>query len=393
MLRSSLLLSLAGLAAIPLFVGPGCADAARPLISELRASSVTVAPSGSGDSRPIAVTYVLSRPATIHAFLLSGPGERYYLRREEPRPVPGQHSLSFDGSYAADLEKGERRVVPDGSYQLVVEARDESGRQERSSTSVVVRDADTEPPAIQGLTLHPAAISPNSDGVDDTLVVSYRTTEPATTSLYLLSDSGKRYLLAREEGRRAGERSASWDGQVGSRLLPAGDYEVLVEARDAAGNVAVASEHLRVDSAAVPDARLLAVSFEPRRLLPGGIVRVEMRVKNTGTTALRSQGPAPGYSYSTRESFSTIDGGIHLGSRGGWRVGVDWSSVPDVLGSRYPFRWGFGKDLLPGEEVDVIGYIRVEHQEPRIWLHAGLIQEQVRYWDDGTGRTAIEIGY
>lgn len=393
MLRSSLLLPLTGLAAVLLSVGSGCAEGSRPLLSELRPSSATVAPSGSGDSSPIAVAYVLSRPATISAYLLSSSGERHYLRREEPRPVAGQYSLSFDGSYAPNLEEGERRVLPNGSYQLVIEARDGSGLQERSSTSVVIRGADTEPPAIQGLTLHPAAISPNSDGIDDTLRVSYRTTKRATVSLYLLSDSGKRYLLAREEGRPAGEHSANWDGQAGNRLLPSGDYRMFVEARDAAGNVAVASAPLRIDSAAVPDVRLLAVSFEPRRLLLGGIVRVEMRVKNTGTTVLRSQGPAPGYTYSSQESFGTIEGGIHRESQGCWRVGVDWSTGPDVLGSRYPFRWGFGKDLQPGEEANVVGYLRVEHTKPRIWLHAGLIQEQVRYWDDGVGRTAIEIGY
>ena len=41
----------------------------------------------------------------------------------------------------------------------------------------------------------------------------------------------------------------------------------------------------------------------------------------------------------------------------------------------------------------MVGYIRIDHKYPRIWLHAGLVQEQVRYWDNEVGQTIIEIGY
>ena len=34
-----------------------------------------------------------------------------------------------------------------------------------------------------------------------------------------------------------------------------------------------------------------------------------MRVKNTGDVPLRTQGPDPGYTYSTNDSYSSIEGG------------------------------------------------------------------------------------
>lgn len=274
-----------------------------------------------------------------------------------------------------------------------MEARDGAGLQQQSTARLAIRDADTALPTIEALTLFPETISPNSDGIDDLVRISYRTTKTADVTRYLLANSGKRYLLERNERLAPGEHATSWDGQIGNQLLPTGDYRIIVEAQDRAGNVAVAERNLRLDSSSMPDAHLLAVSFTPQRLVVGGTVRVEIRVKNTGNTVLRTQGPDPGYSYRSAEGFGTIEGGAFGDKRGYWRVGVDWAVAPGATGSKYPYRWGFGKDLQPGEEATVVGYIRIEQRSPRIWLFAGLVQEQVRYWDNEVGRTAVEISY
>jgi hypothetical protein len=96
---------------------------------------------------------------------------------------------------------------------------------------------------------------------------------------------------------------------------------------------------------------------------------------------------------------------------GRWRAGVDlsdgqpaegqglWlpgSSRPLTAatpGARYPYRWGFGRDLAPGEEADVTGEIQFWHRVPTLWIFAGLIQEGVRFHDDGWGRAVLNISW
>lgn len=371
----------------------GCASGGERLLSELRLSSAVIVPNGVGDAQSITVGYTLSRPAAVTAYVGSGSSEKLYLERDERRPVAGQYVLAFRGVYAPDPNGLERRVLPSGGYRLVIGARDASGVLQQSAAQIEVRDADTSLPAVERLMVSPETISPNSDGIDDAAGISYRTTKEATVTLYVVSESGRRYLLERAEHQPPGEHAITWDGQIGLRLLPSGRYRLVVEARDVAGNVAVAERSFKIDSASYPDARLLSVSFLPQRLELGGVVTVEMRVKNTGNTVLRTHGPNPGYTYGSYETFGTIEGGSFRDRKGYWRVGVDWTTAPDDEGARYPYRWGFGKDLQPGEEATVVGQIRIDHRYPQIWLHAGLIEEQVRYWDGEVGRTVVEIGY
>ncbi|HEX2923325.1 MAG TPA: hypothetical protein VHS06_02475 [Chloroflexota bacterium] len=371
----------------------GCSRGGASLLSELRPSASVVAPTGKGDTPPITVGYTLSRPATIGAYLVGGNGEKLYLQKDEVRPVAGDYSLSFIGAYAPDPSGLERKVVPAGSYPLVIEAVDGAGARQEARTQLQVRDSDTVPPTIAQLTLYPDSISPNFDGIDDTVKITYRSAKVSTVSVYLVSADGKRFVLEREEGQTPGEHSTTWDGQISNQLLASGSYRFIVEAEDAAGNVSAAEKTLKIDSASQPDAHILSVTFQPQKILLGQTVKVEMRVKNTGNTVLKTQGPDPGYTYSSQEGFSTVAGGKYRDQKGLWRVGVDWAGGPGAAGSKYPYRWGFGKDLQPGEEVTVVGYIKMEHTYPQIWVYAGLVQEQVRYWDSEVGRTVIETGY
>lgn len=385
-LLALLLLLSGGLAA-------GCSNGGPALLSELTLSSSSISPTGRGDTPPIGISYFLGRPATISAYLESAGEERLYLRKNEYRPVAGPYELRFDGTYAPDPASMERRVLGPGEYDLLIEARDAAGREQQSRARLKVAEADTERPRIEKLTLIPEVISPNFDGVDDTTKISYRTTKAGTVSVTLSSDVGKRYILERMERQAPGEHATTWDGQVGNQLLPSGSYRLLVEAEDVAGNIAVAEKRLDLESSQVPDAHLMSVTIGPERVIFGDLLKVEMRVKNTGNTVLRSQGPDPGFVYDSQEGFTTVANGAYRDEKGFWRVGVDWASGPGASGSKYPYRWGFGKDLAPGEEATITGYIRVNHKYQRIWLYAGLIQEQVRYWDNEVGRTVIEIGY
>src|SRR5450759_733192 len=59
---------------------------------------------------------------------------------------------------------------------------------------------------VSQVTVSPAVISPNGDGIDDLARISYKVSQTANVTIYLTDQSGKRYLL-----RDAAERTASPD--------------------------------------------------------------------------------------------------------------------------------------------------------------------------------------
>jgi len=150
---------------------------------------------------------------------------------------------------------------------------------------------------------------------------------------------------------------------------------------------------VRLAAGGVPKAKITSVYIAPRRVLLGGIVRVEIGVRNIGDTVIRTQGPAPGYAYNSYESFGSVADGEYIDRAGFWRVGVDWQGAPITAGARFPYRWGFGHDLAPGEEAQVSGTIEILHRITKIWLYAGLVQEGHRYYDDGVGRALVEVSF
>ena len=368
--------------------------AGGPLLSDVYTAGEPLRVDGSGASQPAVVHYSLSRPATVSAWLVDPLGQRLALREGQGRPPGQDYQLSFDGTYAPAPGSLERRIVPPGQYQITIQAIDELGWREEAAASVTVAVADVEAPRIEGLVAHPDVISPNFDAVDDVAQISYRLTKDARVSIYATDEQGRKaYVGVRDEKREAGEYADTWAGVVNERPLRDGLYYYTVEARDPAGNVTVERIPVQLGAGGVPKAKITSVYIAPRRVLLGGTVRVDVGVRNIGDTVIRTQGPDPGYGYNSYESFGSIAEGAYVDRAGFWRVGVDWQGAPITAGARYPYRWGFGHDLAPGEEVLVSGTIELLHRITKVWLYAGLVQEGHRYYDDGVGRALVEISF
>ncbi|HZU05327.1 MAG TPA: gliding motility-associated C-terminal domain-containing protein [Chloroflexota bacterium] len=372
----------------------GSCRAGSPLLSGVYTSGGPLRPDGNGTGAPAVVHYSLSRPAAVSVWLTNGDGTRLVLRERQPRPSGADYRLTFDGTYAPTPDSPERRVVPPGQYRVTVQAVDEHGYREEATTELAVEAADTDPPRIESLVAQPDVISPNFDAIDDVAQISFRLTKAARVSIYATDEQGRKvYVGVRDERREAGEYAETWAGVVNERPLPDGLYHYTVEARDRAGNVTVARLPIRLVSGGVPKAKITRVYIAPRQVLLGGIVNVEIGVRNIGETVLRTQGPDPGYRYTSYETFGSIADGAFIDRAGFWRAGIDWAGAPSTAGARFPYRWGFGHDLAPGEEVLVWGSIEMLHRITKVWLYAGLIQEGHRYHDDGVGRALVEVSF
>jgi hypothetical protein len=377
--------------AVPLV---GACNSERPLTVSAAIARPVNTPNGDGLRGTTTLEYRLSSPARVNVVVQDGKGERFPLRSDEPRPAAGTYQLEFDGTRAGGPGPRDRRVLPNGDYRLLVEATDAHGQRAMASADLVVAGADTDAPRLDPIIVTPTFISPNFDAIDDSLTATFRLSKEALVSIYVEDAAGARVdVRLLDEKRLPGEYIESWNGVVNDNPLPDGVYSYVVSARDAAGNVTTVATPIQVSAGGIPRAKILRADFAPRQIIIGNAVQVHLRVKNIGDTILRTQGPDSGFSYSSYESFGSVADGQYIDRAGLWRAGVDWAGAPVSGGSRYPYRWGFGKDLPPGEEVEISGEIRVLHQITKMWFYAGIIQEGVRIQDDGVGRALIQVSF
>jgi hypothetical protein len=376
-----------------------CGPSSR-LVEQASLSAPVLTPSSSGG---VDLAYTLRDPARVSLTLAQPNGQTVSLFADEQRPAAGSYVHTFDGTVPVPDRPGERRVVPDGAYRLELATQDDRGRSERSSFDLAIRDADTTPPEVVDLAVTPQTMTPNFDGIDDVAAVTYRLTKRARVFAYATDAAGQRVFVGTQELVEPGQYREVWDGTSKERPLPDGDYRFSVRATDLAGNTVIASMPIRLASSGRPDARILSLSFTPRRLMVGDEMVVEAVVRNVGTVPLRTGGPQPGHLYSSFESFSAVANQQFVDRVGVWRLGVDWAGSPTASGAKYPYRWGLGEDLAPGREVQVTGRIRVDHgpnldrmvgpPTNRFFFYGGLIHEGIAFQDDRVGGAWIEVGY
>lgn len=367
----------------------GCAEA--PLLSKVDLSPGILKADGSGES--VSISYDLSREAAVSIFLEDSTGQRYTLRDKQTRGA-GSHVFRFNGTVQADGKDGlDQEVLGDGRYTYIVQATDPSQKTAEQKGQMEIVGADTTPPRITHLTAYPDTISPNYDAVDDVSQITYGLTKKASVEVFVSDSGGTRYELQSPEEKGPGEYEITFAGKDSTqRLLPNGVYTYTVQATDTAGNRTSAKGTVKVVDSGNPQAVITSIDFTPTRLMIGETLKITVKVKNVGPVTIRTQGPDPGYTYTTNDIFSSIANGKYSDKAGLWRVGVDWEGNSGGA-RRFPFRWGFGKDLAPGEEATVVGYITMQEEEHEMWFYAGLVQEKISYPTDRLGRTLIKVGF
>jgi hypothetical protein len=353
--------------------------------------TITPGSSGIGKAPGVAqVGYTLGERTHV-TVTLGGPVQAVLFSGEQGA---GPHLLRFTGVVDASEPAGEatltRRVVPPGDYTVTVEAGGES-----STAPLRVEQAVGSVPTLQNVTVFPGTISPNGDAVDDVAEMTFRTNETATLSVDLYGSGGERIVVLAPDRTGPGEQNVVVTGRDSlDEPLPDGVYTATVSVQDPAGYRVEASRPITIEGGGNPDLEVLSVDITPRQLILGGEISVTIRVKNTGDVPLRTQGPDPGYTYTTNDSYSSIEGGALTDKAGLWRVGVDWDGNSGGGPSyRYPYRWGLGKTLMPGEEAVTGGKIQILKQERAMWFYAGVLQEGVRIVRDRLGRTRVGVDF
>lgn len=388
----------------------GCAREA--ILERVTVEPDAITPNADGITDAARISYDLRRTATVSIYLLGRDDSRHYFRQDALRS-PGQYAVDFAGVV-------DGRMLPDGEYLLVVEATptEGGGGPARAEAPLTISQADVDYPEIIGLSVFPDTFSPDRDGIGDRVRITYDLSKEVTrVSLFLEGPTGERFTVPEDKLREfgaVGRHEHDYDGGIDLGAVPpaAGNYRVILEVEDAAGNKARAETSLTIESGGVPRAAIvksgsgMGAEWSATVVPLGEVLTFTLTVRNIGPVPIRTHGPEPGTVYDNNTTYNTL--GAYISS-GAFRIGVNYQG--NSAGDSYPYRWQLGPTseltvvsyegsdyyyLMPNQVVTVTGGIRMveapPRQSPRFWV--GLIHEDVQYvpGEDYVNPTAITIG-
>jgi hypothetical protein len=193
-------------------------------LEAVRAEPAGFTPNADGVTDLTRVSYSLGAPATVTVDLQADNGT-WLAQLSTGAKVAGRHVFAWDGG-----------GYPDGRYRLVVTARGR-GRQLTATTLIVLSRT------LSGFTVTPTGVSPNGDGRNDSVSVSFSLSVPALAWLQVLRGTTELGSLI-SGPLPAGPQAAIWEGRAAD-----GEYRLRLTVTDAVG--AVAQEFkVRVDRVA-----------------------------------------------------------------------------------------------------------------------------------------------
>ncbi|MBN1937325.1 MAG: hypothetical protein JW934_21890 [Anaerolineae bacterium] len=372
----------------------------RPLIYDVVVSDTTISPNADGQSDVTRIEYKLSQNATMSIYFQDAAGDKHYFRqdRDRSRSVGSRpYRIDFGGVIPREAAGFRQdRMLPDGDYVLVLEATGEHGNTFKVKRPFTIVDADTTPPELAGFALDRHVFTPNRDGIDDRVNITYQVTKDATVQVYLLAQDGKKYPIGDPKGAgkvgEAGSFYHDYSGGIdeGAEPPPDGSYLVVATSQDKVGSKVTVTDTLEIKEGGVPLATIVGLEWEVSETsVPlGGTLYFTATVENYGKTPIRTIGPESGTQYTTEWNFATLGGWT---SSGAFRIGMGFDNCP--LGD-YMWRWSVGQysDLRavqrddetlyyldPGQKVLITGSVVLNQAPPRnptpFWL--GLIHEDV----------------
>ncbi len=401
----------------------GCAVPFRPLLYDVSVQPEVISPNADRVDDVTLIRYALGRNAYISIFFTDAAGHTYYFRRHQRR-ARGRYAVYWggviEGTKVYETPYGRQmvlnRVLPAGTYTWVIEAEDDRGNRERREGQITIQDPDTSVPELRNFAVSPRVFTPNQDGIDDRVAVTYYLSEDVadiTVSLMPIDEDPLHpkevpWLLAEVEREikptQKGLHYIDYEGGVDNEVDPPpdGTYQIVARAQDAAGNTTLVTTTLTIVEGGVPRADILNgevtmydIRDRDRFLAVGDTLVFTATVENYGHVPIRTSGPPPGTHYNLDENFNTL--AVREGQRawheqaGVWRFGIDFQTNG---GQDYPFRWAVGRRedlecrlidgeeqcyLMPGKRGLVYGTITINYVPPRnnIVFWAGLIHEDV----------------
>jgi prenyltransferase beta subunit len=154
--------------------------------------------------------------------------------------------------------------LADGTWYWRVRASD--GIKKTDALEIRSFTIDTYAPQITGMQAQPEWLSPNADGIRDEGTIGFALSEAASVDVRVVDEAGGVVrVLAQGQALSPGAHSLTWDGVGEDGLVAEGEFRVVIEASDAAGNASSAECAIGVDTSPpeVSEYALSHAAFSP----------------------------------------------------------------------------------------------------------------------------------
>jgi hypothetical protein len=182
-------------------------------LSALTVDPPVISPDGDGVADALTISYKLAVRASVTASVLDATG------------------AVAATLFGAQLEGARTQMFPyaapglaDGNYTLKVDAVTEDGRTAHAQVPFAIDRT------LSGLMLSTATLTPNGDGLDDSLEVDFTLNAPAEVTVRI-EQNGLAVAAVYSGSLSPGIQSIAWDGTSAGNLLPAGSYVIAVIVR------------------------------------------------------------------------------------------------------------------------------------------------------------------
>jgi hypothetical protein len=173
-----------------------------------------VSPNGDAYADELGVSYVLTARASVTASVIDSRGVWLTTIFSEQRQSARRISFVWPPIDLAD-----------GGYTLVISARAGDGRTIAATAAFAIDRT------LGFVWLDTPLLTPDGDGVGDTLGISFVLSAPASVTVEILQ-GGVSIAVVFQGLLEAGPVSARWDGTTSGGALASGGYEVRVSATD-----------------------------------------------------------------------------------------------------------------------------------------------------------------
>ncbi|MCW1969702.1 MAG: hypothetical protein KIH69_016445 [Anaerolineae bacterium] len=406
------------------FVGvlAACATSGQPL-SNVTVSPAQISPNADGKEDIARISYKVGVPMRVSIYLTDAAGQRYDLRRDEPRnPSPQAYEYLFSG-----VANG--KLLPNGDYTWHVDGSVDGQPTQSSSGTLKITDVNTPFPEIRDFTVSTNVFSPNRDAIDDRVYINLYLTQRANLNVYVESANGYRYEVPRREGNvvRAvtdndtrqvipGRYQFDFDGGIDLGADPPddGQYVLVAQSEDQIGQRHVLTAPITVRDSGRPVAEIVTqpssgngVDWSQKgpsvKMVLSDTLYFTTTVRNIGKVPLRTAGP-----FDNADCYRMNENWYSKGFKeepGVWRIGINFESN---AGADHPWRWAVGgKDQLDvvmsngqplyylgvGKQVEVRGCIKLTKVPARnpFYVWASLIQEEVEIVNRSVTPLQIEL--